>query len=440
MMLRWNSTISYDHLAKRRKAPSPVKSAHDMYLLDKPIYIKPLSGYSSDLAKDVRALHDQIRNIGDFKMGIFPGEIRDRIEAFADRTMPSTCFREPDLADTPGALATFAALCRVVDATAVSQSVRRYEDAWNNLIHTPLLDLVFGSHPLNIKRRAQEQVQEQKCVSVRFEPVMAATIAYEWIPRLRRGPISEQIKKNTNLSDLACSVSAGSAISCTSSQLEGASHISVPKDLMHTSADSKKVDYVLVLDILDGTPLKMVISDLIQKAAVKAQETEGILKVPPAHVNQTTYHPIRDSPIAVSIETKQDFSSRDPLLQLGIWIAAWHRRMKVLYSARSLDILDDQFRNASTSDQPTISRPPDTVPPPNPALVSLPLIVATGHHWQIYFACDQDVSIELYGPLTIGSTATILDVYVLLCSLQAIKEWVETIFYTAIKSWFQCNK
>ncbi|KAH8752287.1 hypothetical protein F5883DRAFT_370507, partial [Diaporthe sp. PMI_573] len=114
------------------------------------------------------------------------------------------------------------------------------------------------------------------------------------------------------------------------------------------------------------------------------------------------YYPIRDSPIAVSIETKQDYSSRDPVLQLGIWVAAWHRRMMSLYTARGLALLDEHPQEAA---------------PMRAKVVSLPLIVTTGHDWQVYFACDRDNSIEMYGPLRMGSSATLLDAYVLLASL-----------------------
>ncbi|KAI1124007.1 hypothetical protein F5Y10DRAFT_250670 [Nemania abortiva] len=427
---------------KRKRTPSPVESIHDLYLLEKPIQIKPLISGSGDLPEDVKSLCDTIQNTSDFKAGVFPGEIRDRIEAFAGRTMPPHCYRDPNPENILESFATFTTLCRIVDASWSSLSNRRCEDAWNNVVHTPLLELIFGSHPLNVKSRALSQDEQKKSVAVRFEPVMSATIAYEWVPRLRRGATSEQIKKTTNLSDVACSLSAGSAASYTSSELEDASHVTVFKDLMHTPADSKKVDYVLVLDILDGTTLKTVISDLIQRESVKARGAQP--QVPPAHVNQTTYRPIKDSPIAVSIETKQDYSSRDPLLQLCIWIGAWHRRMKSLYSARCLDILDNLSHGIDLSDQAGDQRPPTTQSsreiPANPRIVSIPLIVATGYQWQIYFACDRDTSIELYGPLTMGSTATILDAYALLFSLQEIKKWVETKFYTAMKFWFQCDE
>lgn len=406
---------------KRRRAPSPVKTSQYMDLLDKPVSVKSMG--EGDLAEDIKPLHNCIQYTSKFLIEVLPGELRAEIEAAENQPLPPHCFRKPD----PGGpsrqtLATLAGLCRITEAAKTSRKLRRYEDAWNSLVQTPLLDLVFGSQPLEARKQEQQQT-----VSVRFEPVMSATISYQWIPRLNRGLVSQEVKQQSNLSDLACSVTAGSAVSS-----EASSDVSVPKDLLHTRTDSKKVDYVLVLDIADGTPLKTIISDLILKAALHPNS-------PPPHVNQTTYHPIRDSPIAVSIETKQDYSSRDPLLQLGIWVAAWHRRMWSLYSARGLALLDEQFRNASTSDQQPSSEPQCAVPT-RPKMVSLPLVVVTGHEWQIYFACDRDTSIDVYGPLSMGSTATLLDAYVLLSCLLRLKEWIETTFYQALKDWFQCGE
>lgn len=58
--------------------------------------------------------------------------------------------------------------------------------------------------------------------------------------------------------------------------------------------------------------------------------------------------------------------------------------------------------------------------------VSLLLIQVVGHVWQIYFACNMGTHIDLYGPMTIGSTENITLIYALLSSLQSIKAWIET--------------
>lgn len=224
---------------KRKGTSDPIKSIDDLCLLEKPIYIKSLIGRSGDLPEDIRSLCDTIRNASDFKAGLFPGEIRDRVEEFADRTYPPHCFRDPhpDPEKMYESLMRFLGLYHIVQTTEGSLTYRRNGDGWNHFVHTSLLKTIFGSYDATNRALYHD---EQKSVAVRFEPVMSATIAYEWIPRLRRGATSEQIKKATNLSDVACSVSAGSAASLTSSEIEDASHVTVSKDLMHTSANSKR--------------------------------------------------------------------------------------------------------------------------------------------------------------------------------------------------------
>ncbi|KAI0467072.1 hypothetical protein F4859DRAFT_495682 [Xylaria cf. heliscus] len=48
------------------------------------------------------------------------------------------------------------------------------------------------------------------------------------------------------------------------------------------------------------------------------------------HVNQTLYLPLQHSPIACSIETKAAVTVQDPMLQPGICVAVWHKRMHAL--------------------------------------------------------------------------------------------------------------
>ena len=79
--------------------------------------------------------------------------------------------------------------------------------------------------------------------------------------------------------------------------------------------------------------------------------------------------------------------------------------MKSLYSARALALLDDLFQKAQSNDgQPHISSQPELgkAATTRPTLVSLPLIVTTGHAWSMYFACDRDTSIDIHGALPNG--------------------------------------
>ncbi|KAI1194436.1 hypothetical protein F5X97DRAFT_346693 [Nemania serpens] len=152
----------------------------------------------------------------------------------------------------------------------------------------------------------------------------------------------------------------------------------------------KRVGYVLVMEIPKTASLQEIMSHIADGADCCCDVS---------HINQTFYRPVRKSLIAVSIETKPEVPQNDPLLQLGIWTAAWHSRMYILRPSANLN--------------------------PGARLVSLPLIQAVGHVWLIYFACDMGTRIDLYGPMTIGSTENI-----------TIKAWIETTFQDAMKKWF----
>lgn len=80
-------------------------------------------------------------------------------------------------------------------------------------------------------------------------------------------------------------------------------------------------------------------------------------------INQTIYGPVRNDPIAVSIETKIAIGAiEDARCQLGLWVAAWHQRLSALRSS------DEQ-------------------------IITLPLILVMEHEWKLMFACDQGNSI-----------------------------------------------
>lgn len=289
-------------------------------------------------------------------------------------------FREPDPEDGAGSRekAVFANLCSIKRKATDSQIHRRDESAWNNLVHTPLLELVF-------KTDIPRDVPDIPEACVRFELASSVSMAGHAIPYLR--------DCDGDSASLACSVTEDS-------QLVPSSISSCDSDLSLSLMRSRgaKVDYVLVLDIPKSVPLSSTISMFARSDFLP-------------HMNQTAYLPIRDSPIAVSIETKTETASTDPAVQLGIWTVAWYEHM---YDLRS--------RLFGVG--------------PKPRLVSTLIIEAVGHNWQIYFACDRGSLVEAYGPVHIGSTDSLLSLYALLSSLQAIKDWIKTTFYTEIQSWF----
>lgn len=52
----------------------------------------------------------------------------------------------------------------------------------------------------------------------------------------------------------------------------------------------------------------------------------------------------------------------------------------------------------------------------------------------------QPVHISLYGPISLGSTRSLLSAYTLVTSLEAIGRWVRTTFCDSIRSWLLFNE
>ncbi|KAI1182912.1 hypothetical protein F5B17DRAFT_418275 [Nemania serpens] len=271
-------------------------------------------------------------------------------------------------------------LCNIIQQALIAVTYERQEGFWNSEVHTPLLSLVFTSRILEAESILDDvPLPLTQGVSVRYEIMTTATIAPDALP-LQSGGV-----------DFLPSLDG------TESDNQSQTDIS----RVSNRGNHKTVDYVLVMDVPKTASLQETMSRM-------ADGTDCCCDV--SHINQTSYRPVRKSLIAVSIETKPEVPQNDPLLQLGIWTAAWHSRMYTLRPSASLN--------------------------PGARLVSLPLIQAVGHVWRICFACDMGTRIDLYGPMTIGSTENITSIYALLSSLQSIKAWIETSFQDAMKKWF----
>lgn len=351
----------------------------------KPLKQYPLSSSHDAIAKlpaDVLSLYKRLYAARD-RHQFIPHEVRDEVMELEPLAGPSW-FRNPDPTDPDGtrAKAEFSMLSKIRFKATQSQIYERSESAWNNRVHTPILDLVFESDMPEPGHNVEYQV--------RCEPIMSADIKGSYIPYLQ-GPEGGP----------ACSVSVDSVFQ----ESEGASSAtgaSLGSDLSMSKMRSRsvRVDYVLALDIPEDAPLCRVIRKLVSYDL--------------RSVNQTTYLPLRHSPIAMSIETKTDTSARDPILQLCIWTAAWYQRM--------YDLREDLIGAG-----------------PKPPLVSVPVVQIVGHTWQAYFICDRGSYFELLGPVEIGSTQDVLSLYGLLNALKAIKEWIMGPYVAGLEEWFICR-
>ncbi|KAM4057420.1 hypothetical protein HRG_010842 [Hirsutella rhossiliensis] len=124
------------------------------------------------------------------------------------------------------------------------------------------------------------------------------------------------------------------------------------------------VDYALVLcpstdDPLN--PLAVRLADFVQCQIASST-------LPLASFNQTSYAPLAYAPTAVVIETKVDSGSRaEGRVQLGLWLAAWCRRIS-------------SFGQGLSS----------SFPPP-----TIPVLLVTSEKWEINFSFDLGDRIDI---------------------------------------------
>ncbi|KAF2965950.1 hypothetical protein GQX73_g7611 [Xylaria multiplex] len=127
-------------------------------------------------------------------------------------------------------------------------------------------------------------------------------------------------------------------------------------------------------------------------------------------ISPTMYDPVRRWPQAVAIGTRVTSSSSDPLVQLTVWAQATFTRFRqLIHSKHGSDGI---------------------------SLLTLPVIAVYGHEWHLWFSRDTTCRFELYGPLKIGSTETLLNTFKLIRSLRTLAEWVDTDFCAWVEKAF----
>lgn len=415
------------HQRKRPKSSSPRKAGRSLLEnLDKPFDFElfPASHKlaQKELPADVLPLYRELF-AAQQKIGILPAEIRYEMEDEAtDASFRPAATAEAGAAASADAViearvradTTHVRVCYIVQKTAEATIYNRHESTWNDQVHTPLFELVFTSTPLGTKiiapfrgrtagTAAVEAPTRQRGVSARYEKITGASTDKGSRPALAQ-------RGYTDADSVVSGSSAASRSTTTSRSIDGddARSTATATTRGGSNGDHRKVDYVVVMDVPRTAPLHL----RVHAAASRLGDA-----IP--YFNHSAYRPLEQSLIALSFETKTHTSHEEPIHQLGMWAAAWHRRMAILREALfPLRGIDEKAGTRS------------------PRLVTLPLVQVVGHLWQVHFAADLGSSIQIYGPMTIGSTENILETYVLLASLGALKRWVEGTFQDGMKSWF----
>ncbi|KAH8743668.1 hypothetical protein F5883DRAFT_722555 [Diaporthe sp. PMI_573] len=420
------------HAGRRRgRSTSPAKSFRDLYSLEKPV----LRSRSEDPPSDVEGLCVDISRVNLNHKKFVPIEVRSEFTALMKRykrfaeveeswfTTPLDVDQDEAGRRKQRALEEMGRLLDVIREADESYSRRRHEAHWNSAVHHPLLTLAFGS---GLERTSETAANDTTMEHHRIfvENVTSATITGDCVPQLKQGrPRAARNGAVTNAPIPAWSLSeATTDSSSTNNSVEdlsqpdesdpfSESQITSPRldGAVHTKTGSKKVDFALVLVPSPGTSLHTA----IQTVLVQLKQTSPELS---QSINPSTYSPLVTDPIAVVIETKTVTTGTDPLVQLGMMAAAIHRRLHTL-----------PVQNA-TGSQPVT----DTG-----MIMTLPLISVNDHQWEIYFACDGGKDIQIYGPIELGTTKTLMSSYMLLTNLRLLGRWIQDVFYVALESWLQ---
>ncbi|KAL8404278.1 hypothetical protein RB594_009220 [Gaeumannomyces avenae] len=369
------------------------ESLSNLRLLQKPVHIKAFAA-GDTLPDDIEPLLSHVQQAVN-REEVIPSELREAAAAAEGAgSLRPWHFRSTA---TPGADTLHEALVAINQDAVAATEGEYHEAGWNNLVHTPLLRQVFPSR-VEVGR-----------TGARLVPVMSAVIHNNYVPGKFASKSALPVNRlHGHLGGDSASV-AGDSVSGTGSNTAGPSADG-------RRSDSNKVDYVACLDVAADTPLSKVLYNVTYNQGVEAD----ILP----HVNHVLYAPLQWSPIAVSIETKTEESSRDAMLQLSIWVAAWHNRMDAHRQLIRRELPELWTARAGAEE----ARIPSTV-----------LFKVVNNSWLLYFACDRGTHIDLLGPFDVGGTQNLKDIYALVAVLLAVRNWMEEGFRDSVAKWFMCE-
>lgn len=126
--------------------------------------------------------------------------------------------------------------------------------------------------------------------------------------------------------------------------------------------------------------------------------------------NHTTRPGTCNAPFAVHIETKSPMKSwTDGKPQVGLWCAAWLRRLSLLHGDFGRNI------GETVDDWPAV-----------------PVLIAQGHDWHLLIVRKRGNAMTVWQKVDIGSTRSCFDALKLVAVLQWLMEWAELVW----RPWF----
>jgi hypothetical protein len=146
--------------------------------------------------------------------------------------------------------------------------------------------------------------------------------------------------------------------------------------------------------------------------------------LPCAVFNHTNHYPLRDRPIALSIETKKTGEDwENARLQLGVWEAArWNFLRHLLSLVQQPNQVETGVGHDSTSQADSLQLPE-----------FLPGIIIQGHDWHLVITSAEGKKTVLWQKVTIGSTTSSKGIYQIISTLQLLRKWALDFYWPWLK-------
>ncbi|KAK3311213.1 uncharacterized protein B0T15DRAFT_548523 [Chaetomium strumarium] len=359
-------------LSPSRRSKSPVKKVADLRYFTEPVTYCGLDDPGIQLPAEIQDLSNQIAVVA-FGEGSLPTSIKARL--LVQDTVHASSPREriPDFffGDYNG---------NGTDSATRDDAIRKDLD-----MHAQLMKVIAATRQ-SVRWTRSEAAWNLYVHSLMLELALAT------VDNVR----SELITTAQILSDfLPLTVAPGTRPSEYGPATTSATTI--------VTSQEKMVDFAFVLDCGQGSPLH---SPFGQKS-----------------INHSDYGPLYELPAPIAVEAKTATGSEEEeKVQLGVWTAAWFRRMKMLVGSSKLR------KSSATGGSETDQTAGNLDSALSTAVISVPLLLVVGERWMLFYACEKDNRIIIYGSDAIGDTSTVLGVYKLLRALQCIGRWITAHF------------
>lgn len=144
-------------------------------------------------------------------------------------------------------------------------------------------------------------------------------------------------------------------------------------------------------------------------------------------INHTDFYPLRNRPIALSIETKKPGESWEKAkLQLGVWEAARWAFLRHLLGTYTTQAAQTQ---AVTEHQDQLNNTPAPQAHLSGLPEFLPGIIIQGHDWNLVITTQEGERTILWQRILMGSTLNTKGVYQIICCIQLLRQWAQDTFW-----------